>query len=56
LQEKKKNDDIAKEYAKAEELREHLDQLDAEKVMGIKTLGKRQLNAAEDDEYLQGLF
>ena len=37
-------------------MREHLDQLDVEKSMGIKTLGKRQLNAGEDDDFLQGLF
>ena len=37
-------------------MQERLEELDAEKAAGIKMVGKRQINAAEDDEYLQNLF
>ena len=37
-------------------MQQRLEELDAEKAAGIKMIGNRQVNAAEDDEFLQGLF
>ena len=36
-----------------EQLQSTLEQLDAEKKVGIKSLGKKQINAAQYDEFLQ---
>ena len=37
-------------------MQERLEELDAEKAAGIRMVGNRNANAAEDDTYLQNLF
>ena len=55
-QEEKQQKDAAQALEDATTLQQRLEELDAEKAAGLKMIGNRQANAAEDDEFLQGLF